>query len=192
MASISMSTLIVSIGAPASRSASLRAPVWPPPAARAVRARVIVSGLYWNTMMLASGLSGSIPTIAPLIKRGEPREAGHDRLGRRRTEEPSGFSSRGSVAYEARPARLCGATSPGCHRSVILQAATFGGLPAAMLRQNCRRQVLDFHGVMVPVEQRKTDFADPAGGVDGRKQGLSSPDRRSRRPPGVWADRTRC
>src|SRR5688572_23248905 len=74
VASMSTARVMVSFGAPAKRRASVRDPDWPPPppAERAVSDLVIVSGLYWKTITLASGLYGSIPTIAPLIKRGVP------------------------------------------------------------------------------------------------------------------------
>src|SRR6266545_5869983 len=66
VASISTSSLNVSTGAPLSRIASVRSPPCPPDAC-ACSVRVSVSGLYWKTTMLASGLNGSMPTIAPRI-----------------------------------------------------------------------------------------------------------------------------
>src|SRR3954471_3075908 len=62
---------MVSTGAPLSRSASVRSPS-PPPSVCACNRRVIVSGLYWKTIRLASGLRMSMPTRAPFITRGEP------------------------------------------------------------------------------------------------------------------------
>src|SRR5262249_12187728 len=61
-----------SIGAPRSRIASDRSPPPGAPIVWAVSERVSVSGLYWKTITLASGLIGSMPTIAPLTVRGEP------------------------------------------------------------------------------------------------------------------------
>src|SRR2546425_7344270 len=69
VASISTSSLMFSTGAPRSRRTSERS-VSSPPVACACSVRVSVSGLYWNTMTLASGLNGSSPTRAPLRKRG--------------------------------------------------------------------------------------------------------------------------
>src|SRR6266511_672337 len=66
VASISTSSLNVSTGAPLSRIASVRSPPCPPDAC-ACSVRVSVSGLYWKTTMLASGLNGSMPTMAPFI-----------------------------------------------------------------------------------------------------------------------------
>src|SRR5262245_4880006 len=43
----------------------------PPWTACAVRVRVSVSGLYGNTITLASGLKGSSPTMVPFSRRGE-------------------------------------------------------------------------------------------------------------------------
>ncbi len=63
-ASSSTAIVMVSPGGPLRRCCSpgLR----PPGVVLGVRRRVTASGLYWNTMMLASGLTGSKPTIAPL------------------------------------------------------------------------------------------------------------------------------
>src|SRR5215216_1936475 len=67
VASISTSTLIVSTGGPFSRSCSERSPPSAPICGCSVRDSV--SGLYWNRVTLATGLSGSMPTIAPRIVR---------------------------------------------------------------------------------------------------------------------------
>ena len=69
VASISTSSLMVSCGGPFKRSASPRSAS--PPVVWAVMVRVIVSGLYWKMMTLASGLNGSSPMMAPFCSRGE-------------------------------------------------------------------------------------------------------------------------
>src|SRR5215207_6029004 len=66
-----MSSEMFSIGAPFSRNASVRSPS-PPPRVWAWSRRVMVSGLYWKTITLASGLRMSSPTRAPFIRRGDP------------------------------------------------------------------------------------------------------------------------
>src|SRR5438309_7765137 len=73
VASTSMSKRIVSSGGPFRRRTSDCAAS--APAARAWRVRVIVSGLYWKITMLASGLKGSSPTMAPFSTCGEPGNA---------------------------------------------------------------------------------------------------------------------
>src|SRR5215217_5321653 len=69
VASISTSTRMFSTGGPASRSASVRS-LPPSPDIWGVSVRVIVSGLYWNTTRLATGLNGSTATMAPRCVRG--------------------------------------------------------------------------------------------------------------------------
>jgi len=69
MASISMSRLMVSYGAPFKHRDSKPTP--PLPDICDCNLRVRVSGLYWNTITLGIGVKMSIPTIVPLIRRGE-------------------------------------------------------------------------------------------------------------------------
>src|SRR6266853_3610283 len=71
VASISTSTLIVSIGAPLSRSTSPR-PALSPPAICGCSVRVIWSGLYWKMMTPACGPVALAATSAPLSVRGAP------------------------------------------------------------------------------------------------------------------------
>src|SRR4030095_15912444 len=61
---------MVSFGGPVRRNASPRSPS--PLMPRGSSRRVMVSGLYWKTTILASGLKASMPTRAPLRRRGEP------------------------------------------------------------------------------------------------------------------------
>ena len=72
VASSSASSLIVTFGAPASRSTSRRSP-GSPVMARGCSVRVTVSGLYWNTItptiVLVTGLSWTRP---PRTSFGEP------------------------------------------------------------------------------------------------------------------------
>jgi len=69
VASISIFRLMVSSGAPCRRKASDELPPSPDVCAWSVRARV--SGLYWNSITLDTGLNMSMPIIAPFIRRGE-------------------------------------------------------------------------------------------------------------------------
>src|SRR5690349_21351406 len=96
------------MGGPLSRSAS----DWPPlspPAACTCNVRVNRSGLYWNTTTLATGLNGSMPTIAPRSTFGVPgnvllvMSALHrtDRSSRQRTLEDRLFDGLATLAWPA-------------------------------------------------------------------------------------------
>src|ERR1044071_4684670 len=99
VASISTVSRISSIGAPRSRSASDRSPP-APLLVSGCRVRVRLSGLYWKTITLASGLIGSMPTIAPLTRRGEP---GKVVIASSLVKSPAAGEQRADVEIEADP-----------------------------------------------------------------------------------------
>src|SRR5438067_8226354 len=96
-----MLIVIVSLGALVKRNASDLSPPSPPDV-RASSLRVIVSGLYWNTMTLAIGLALSNPTMAPLSRRGE---IGAPFISYRFTELTASSGSRVEVDPSALPHR---------------------------------------------------------------------------------------